>query len=170
MSEMKVRELKAQDEEAFLNAVEDWEGEELSWLTFHWHPAMTHDEHLRILYEQKHDINVPKDFVPSTMLYGFVDGEIVGRVHLRHRLNDNLKQRGGHMGYSVAPRFRGRGYGHALARAGVWYLKERLKIEHVLITCNDGHNASIRIIEKLGAKLENIAPDSKGIMTRRYWI
>lgn len=171
MSEqLTIRELHSEDEEAFLRAVVDWGDEDLSWLTFHWNPTMSHAEHLKILHEQKVGINVPDDFVPSTMLYGFINGKIVGRVHLRHRLNDNLMLRGGHMGYAVTPKYRRRGYGHALAKAGVWYLKEHLKIKDVLITCNDKHQASIHIIEHLGARLENITPDLKGVMTRRYWI
>lgn len=165
-----VRELGPDDIEAFLNAVEDWNGESLSWLTFEWHPAMSHDEHLKILSDHKNGINIPADFVPSTMLYGFVNGEIVGRVHLRHQLNDKLLLRGGHMGYAVAPRFRGHGYGYALARAGVVYLKKRLHVKDVLITCDENNTNSIKIIEKLGAQLENVIPDSQGVPTRRYWI
>jgi predicted acetyltransferase len=167
---MKVRELREGDEAAFLDAVEDWRDEDLSWLTFHWHPVMSHEEHLQILADHKSGVGVPEDFVPSTMLYGFVDGVIVGRVHVRHRLNDNLLRRGGHMGYSVAPRFRGKGYGHALAQAGVWYLRERLNIADILITCNDDHLASIKIIERLGARLEDVYADPRGFVTRRYWI
>lgn len=165
-----VRELGLDDHEAFLNAVEDWNGESLSWLTFEWHPAMTHEQHLKVLSDNKNGINVPADFVPSTMLYGFVEGEIVGRVHLRHALNDKLLLRGGHMGYAVAPRFRGRGYGMALARAGVVYLQKRLKVEDVLITCDEKNIHSIKIIEALGAKLENVLSDQQGVPTRRYWI
>lgn len=169
-SRLVIRELLPQDEDAFLAAVETWHGESLTWLSFEWHPAMTHEEHLKILSDHKNSINIPSDFVASTMLYGFVDGAIVGRVHVRHELNAKLLMRGGHMGYAVAPCFRGKGYGFLLARFGLHYLKTKLMINDVLITCNEDNLASVKIIEKLGAKLENIEPDSQGVPTRRYWI
>lgn len=169
-SKLLVRELSDNDEAAFISAVQDWSGEDLSWLTFEWHPSMSHQEHLKILSDHRKGINIPSDFVPSTMLYGFVDQIIIGRVHVRHTLNDNLLKRGGHMGYAVSPRFRGQGYGLSLAKAGLLYLQSHLKIEDVLITCDEKNIPSIKIIEALNAKLENTVPDSKGVPTRRYWI
>lgn len=165
-----VRMLGEQDESAFLSAVTDWEGEELSWLTFDWDPTMSHQDHLKILMNHHKGINLPSDFVASTMLYGFVGNQIIGRVHLRHTLNDNLLKRGGHMGYAVSPRFRGKGLGLGLAQAGLLYLKENLKVKDVLITCDEKNAPSIKIIETLGAKYENTVPDAKGVPTRRYWV
>tara|TARA_R110000868_G_scaffold104087_5_gene286281 strand:+ start:10082 stop:10573 length:492 start_codon:yes stop_codon:yes gene_type:complete len=158
------------DESAFLSAVSDWEGEDLAWLTFDWDPTMSHEQHLKILSDHHHGINLPSDFVASTMLYGFVGDKIIGRVHVRHTLNDNLLKRGGHMGYAVSPRFRGHGYGLSLAKAGLEFLTKNLKVKDVLITCDEKNNPSIKIIEALGAKLENTVPDAKGVPTRRYWL
>lgn len=42
--------------------------------------------------------DLPDKFVPSTFLVGVVDGQIVGRVSLRHCLNDFLARIGGHIG------------------------------------------------------------------------
>ncbi|MFD6812884.1 GNAT family N-acetyltransferase [Enteractinococcus coprophilus] len=39
-----------------------------------------------------------------------VDGEIIGRVSTRHKLNEYLLNFDGHIGYAIAPEFRGRGY------------------------------------------------------------
>ena len=50
------------------------------------------------------------------------------------------------------------------------YLQSHLKVEDVLITCDEKNIPSIKIIEALNAKLENTVPDSKGVPTRRYWI
>jgi len=134
------------------------------------HLAIFHDEHLNILLYNQRGRNIPADFVASTMLYGFTGDVIIVRVHVRHALNEKLLLRGGHMGYSVAPSFRSQGYGLLLARAGLKYLKENLKIKNVLITCDAENISSIKIIEKLGARLENIIPDSQGVATRRYWV
>ncbi len=165
-----VRELSDSDETAFLKCLDDWSIEDRSWMTFDWKPGMTHKQHLKILYKCKNNIELPSQFVPATMLYGFVDDEIIGRVHLRHELNQNLLERGGHMGYAVSERFRKKGYGLALAKAGLEYLKSKLLVKDVLITCAKDNQASIHIIENLGGKLENIIDDKDGVATCRYWV
>ena len=53
------------------------------------------------------------------------DGDYVGLVNLRHRLNDALRQGAGHIGYGIRKEYRGRGYATAaLALA----LKEAWKV------------------------------------------
>ena len=50
---------------------------------------------------------------------------------------------------------------------------KQLKLEKVLITCDDTNPASARVIEKNGGVLENKVTniiDDKPIVTRRYWI
>ena len=42
-------------------------------------------------------------FVPQTTYWLYVDGHPVGRGRLRHRLNDWLRQSGGHIGYAIRP-------------------------------------------------------------------
>jgi predicted acetyltransferase len=51
---------------------------------------MSHAEHLQILQDQKDKSKLPPNRVPSTMLYGFVNNEVVGRFNIRHELNQNL--------------------------------------------------------------------------------
>lgn len=52
--------------------------------------------------------------VPSTTYWLYADGIPVGFGSVRHFLTDALRRVGGHIGYGIAPRFRGRGYGNAL--------------------------------------------------------
>ena len=169
-SSLIIRELATQDENSFLNSLLDWSHEDRSWMTFDWKPGMSHEAHLKILYNHKNNINLPSHFVPSTMLYGFIGNQIIGRVHLRHDLNENLRLRGGHMGYAVSDKFRAKGFGQQLAKAGCDHLKNILNVEKVLITCAKTNLGSIRIIENLGANLENIIKDENGIDTCRYWV
>lgn len=46
----------------------------------------------------------------NTFLVGVVEHEIVGRLSLRHYLNDFLARIGGHIGYGVTPAHRKKGY------------------------------------------------------------
>jgi predicted acetyltransferase len=54
-------------------------------------------------------LDLAEDRVPGTFLVAAVGGTIVGRISIRHELNDFLAHEGGHIGYGVLPRYRRRG-------------------------------------------------------------
>ncbi|MFA6533717.1 MAG: GNAT family acetyltransferase, partial [Patescibacteria group bacterium] len=56
-------------------------------------------------------INVPADRVPATKFWLVEDDRFIGRLDIRHELNDNLLKIGGHIGYFIRPSERRRGYG-----------------------------------------------------------
>lgn len=165
-----LRELTASDEAAFLQGYEDWKNEDLTWYSFVWKPGMTHAEHLKILEEQKDKTKLPSNRVPSTMLYAFADGKIVGRFNIRHELNDNLFERGGNIGYSVSPKERNKGYATEMFKQGIKYC-QHIGLNKVLITCADQNTPSWKIIEKFGGSLENRIFDfEEEEFVRRYWL
>lgn len=114
----------------------------------------------------------PPQWVTSTLFVCVrkADGRIVGMVDLRHRLNELLATWGGHIGYSVRPDERRRGYvkwmlAHVLPEA------KKLGIDRVLVTCNDENVGSARTIEANGGVLENkVYVESEKQTIRRYWI
>lgn len=113
--------------------------------------------------------DVPDGRVPSTFLVAEVDGRIVGRVSIRHELNDYLAERGGHIGYGIRPEFRGQGYATQILLNALHVVRE-LGVQKVLVTCNDSNTASSIVIEKCGGVLENIIEAEDGERVRRYWI
>jgi predicted acetyltransferase len=103
--------------------------------------------------------------------FWLIDGdEYVGRLSLRHTLNDALLLWGGHIGYQIRPSKRRRGYGKEILRLGLIKAKER-GLNRVLVTCDEDNTGSRKIIEYNGGQLENIieVKDSP-VRKMRYWI
>ena len=115
----------------------------------------------------------PEGRVPATQFLTIreMDGKLVGMIQVRHLLNDYLAQFGGHIGYSVRPSERRKGYAKEQLRLILPYCKEHLGIEKVLITCDDWNAGSRRTILGNGGVYENtvLEPDSQERL-ERYWI
>lgn len=170
MSKLILRALAPEDEAAFYEGMKEWEGEKPEWYTFAWKPGMAFAEMLAVLARETAGIDLAPDRVPHSMLYGFVDGKIIGRVSIRHRLNAHLERRGGNLGYAVAPRFRRQGYAVEMTRQAIGYCRG-LGLGRVLVTCADHNVASWKVIESFGGKLESqVFDDEAKEMIRRYWI
>lgn len=107
--------------------------------------------------------------VPSTLYFLVNDaGRILGASHLRHELNEDLAEYGGHIGYGIRPSERRKGYAELMLKMMLDMLKE-IGYKRILITCDDDNIGSARTIEKNGGILENKVPNDNGI-GRRYWI
>lgn len=122
--------------------------------------------------KSKNPETVPNGLVPATQ-YIFVreeDDKIVGMLQIRHQLNDYLAKYGGHIGYSVAPDERGKGYASQMLRTALEKCRE-LGIDNVLITCKDTNAASRKTILANGGVYESAVfePDEK-VYLERYWI
>ena len=115
---------------------------------------------------------VPTHFVPATQ-YVYLrksDMRIVGMIQLRHELNEYLHNFGGHIGYSVRPSERRKGYAGRML-ADFLPVCRRMGLGRVLVTCLTGNEASRRTILKNGGVYENTVfePDLKANL-ERYWI
>ena len=79
--------------------------------------------------------------VPTTTYWLYADGIPVGFGKLRHCLTDALRKAGGHIGYAIAPAYRGKGYGKELLRFLLQKANE-MGIEKVLLTIRLNNTAS----------------------------
>lgn len=133
-------------------------------------PGQTWERYVGRLEEVRRGIDLAPDRVAATFLVGEVDRHLVGRVSIRHQLNDYLAAYGGHIGYAVRPAHRRRGYASALLRHGL-VVTRQLGISRALVTCDVGNEASERTITGCGGMLEDVVemPDGKGARAR-YWI
>mgnify|MGYP001612881729 CR=1 FL=1 len=165
-----LRQLTDQDEKTFFEGMNEWSKEDRDWFTFSWKDGMSYPEMLTILDKERKGIELAPGRVAHTMLYGFVDGKIIGRVSVRHELNDHLRKRGGHIGYSVAEKYRRKGYAGEMVRQALDYCRT-LGLKKLMVTCADENTASWKIIENFGGVLEDKTWDAEDEETiRRYWI
>ena len=116
--------------------------------------------------------NVPEGRVPATQFI-YVreeDNKIVGMLQIRHYLNDYLESFGGHIGYSVIPSERRKGYATGMLRSALPECK-KLGIDKVLITCADNNIGSRKTILANGGIFESTVyePDEK-VFLEKYWI
>ena len=114
--------------------------------------------------------NQPAGYVPQTEYWLVDNGDYIGHVAVRQRLNEHLLQIGGHIGYDVRPSKRGKGYGNKILELSLQKARE-MGIERVRITCDIDNIPSRKIIEKNGGVLDSeIVNPENGISKRRYWI
>lgn len=130
-----------------------------------WHTAEGFADFVDRLHAEESDPRVLPDGWVLTSTRWWVEGEdYLGRIAVRHELNDFLREVGGHIGYDVRPSARRRGHATAMLRAVLPVARE-LGIDPALVTCDDDNIGSIRAIEACGGVLEGV----RGVK-RRYWL
>lgn len=108
--------------------------------------------------------------VPSDYYFLVSKDIFIGAISLRHHLNEFLVKFGGHIGYSVRPKFRCLRYGSLMLKLCLEKARE-LGLERALITCNEDNIGSYKIIEANGGVLEDIVKyDWHDKNLKRYWI
>ena len=130
--------------------------------------GMTWPEYLQILENESTGTNLKEGRVPATFLIAENDGNLVGRVSIRHELNDYLLNVGGHIGYGVRPDYRRQGFASEILRQSLAFMYGR-GVTKVLVTSDEDNLGSIKVIESQGGILENKV-EHEGTLIRRYWI
>ena len=168
-SEIRLRPLRRQDEDAALAAQEALARDGFDFLIDYF-PAEPWETYLGRMRDQSRGLNLAADRVPATFFAACADNALVGRVSIRHELNDYLAAYGGHIGYGVAPEHRRRGHATAMLGQGL-IVARSLGVDSVLVTCDDDDIGSARVIEKCGGVLDAVL-DRPGcaVPKRRYWI
>ena len=95
---------------------------------------------------------VPENKVQATqfVLTDSDTGRIYGMLQVRHELNEYLRKYAGHIGYSVRPTERRKGYAKKMLKLALGYCKETLGLERVMVSCLVENEASRRTILACG--------------------
>ena len=115
-------------------------------------------------------IDPPKGRVKCTQFIAANgEGRIIGTIQLRHELTDHLRIEGGHIGYTVRPSERRKGYA---TRMLLLCLKEakKLRINRILITCSNDNLASEKTILHNGGVYKKLVTLENGTIKKHYWI
>ena len=114
-------------------------------------------------------IGLPDGFVEcSTYWLVNKSNKILGAIDIRHKLNDFLLFRGGHIGYGIRPKERRKGYSSLMLSLALKQCKT-IGISKVLITCLKNNIGSVKTITKNQGILESEDIDN-GEFFQRYWI
>lgn len=159
---------RLEDEHTLGLAHQELEQDGSNFLLDGYHQGMPFAEYISRVENSAKGINLLEGRVASTFLVLEVDGNLVGRVSIRHELNEWLTSFGGHIGYAVRPAYRRQGYAKLLLSEGLRLCSE-MGIQNALLTCSDSNLASAKVIESAGGVLENKIQDSNEIL-RRYWV
>ena len=166
-----LRPLHLDDERSFMDALAEFRGEMPGFdFALGFERAANFGEYVVLLERWSRGIDLPHGYVPASFYVGIVQGAVVGRLSLRHSLNEYLRRIGGHIGYGVRPSERNRGYATEMLRRSL-PLASALGIERALVTCDENNTGSRKVIEACGGVLENVIENPEGgPRKRRYWI
>ncbi len=130
------------------------------------------EEYIKICREYENPETVPTHLVSATQFF-FVrksDNKLVGMIQVRHRFNDFLEKFGGHIGYSVRPSERRKGYAKKMLKMALPFCKE-IGLNNILITCIDGNVGSEKTILSNGGVYEStIHEPNKNRYLKSFWI
>jgi predicted acetyltransferase len=166
---VRLRPLRLSDEAVGLEAHAELVSDDFQFL-LGWDGTADWDGYVESKHAHARGEGLPPGWVANTFLLAELDGAVVGRVSVRHDLNEELLREGGHIGLGVRPDFRRRGIGTTMLRNAL-VIARSLGIERALVTCDDDNDASAAMIERVGGQLEDkVEPQEGGVPVRRYWI
>lgn len=130
------------------------------------------EEYIKVCIDYEDPQNVPPHLVPATQFLCIrkADNKLVGMIQVRHCFNDYLEKYAGHIGYSVRPCERLKGYAKEMLGMALLFCRE-IGIDKVLISCVDGNIGSEKTILANGGVYEcTIHEPDEGIDLKRFWI
>lgn len=130
------------------------------------------EEYIQLCIDYEDPSKLPPNRVPATQFL-FIrkcDDKLVGMLQVRHRFNDYLEKYAGHIGYSIRPSERRKGYAKKMLKMALPFCRE-LGLDKVMIACVEGNIGSEKTILANGGVYEytiHEPDDNKDL--KRFWI
>lgn len=98
------------------------------------------------------------------------DDRLLGMIQIRHYFNEYLEKYAGHIGYSIRPAERRKGYATEMLRLALPFCRE-LGLKKVLISCEPWNIGSEKTILRNGGVYEStVYVPGEDIYLKRHWI
>jgi predicted acetyltransferase len=165
---LRLRPFVRDDETAILEAQRELNIEGFTF-ALDYEDGMGWQEYLDFLEDCRLGRDLPADRVPASMLAAEVSGQVVGRLSVRHMLNELLACEGGHLGFAVRPQHRRNGYATEILGQGL-IVARSLGVDRALVTCDEDNIGSATVIERCGGVFDSIHVTDEGKPVRRYWV
>jgi predicted acetyltransferase len=131
--------------------------------------AGTFGDYLALLERMRRGTDDHPTRVRSTFLVAELDGDLVGRVSIRHELNEFLRREGGHIGFAVRPAHRRRGIATALLEQAL-HLVAADGVDEALVTCDHDNVGSRTVIERCGGRYVGEAINDRGVTVLHHLV
>ena len=130
------------------------------------------EEYIKECLDYENPKKVPSHLVPATQFF-FVrrcDNRLVGMIQIRHRFNEYLETYAGHIGYSVRPSERRKGYAKEMLKMSLPFCR-KIGLDRVLITCDYDNIGSEKTILANGGVYESTVHEpNENVDLKRLWI
>ncbi len=90
--------------------------------------------------------DLPDGFVPETFLFLWNDDEIVGQFRIRHYLCESLRTGGGHIGYFIKKKCRGKGFAKEGLRLTLSIARTIISENEIYLRVNKDNPASLKVM------------------------
>lgn len=129
-------------------------------------------EYLKICKDYENPETVPKNLVPATQFICIrkSDNKLVGMIQVRHYFNEYLEKYAGHIGYSVRPSERRKGYAKEMLKMALPFCRE-VGLDKIMISCVEGNIGSEKTILANGGVYEyTVHEPNNDKYLKRFWI
>jgi predicted acetyltransferase len=93
--------------------------------------------------------------VPQTIYYLRDDDNIVGTLHFRHYLCQSLIEGSGHVGYYIAPEYRGKGYASQGLKLLINEIRDNVQEDEIYLRVNRDNPASLKVMLNNGGYIHH---------------
>ena len=130
------------------------------------------EEYLKACKDYENIDTIPEDKVQATQFFcvRMNDNRFVGMIQVRHYFNEYLEKYAGHIGYSIRPSERRKGYAKEMLKLALPFCRE-IGLDKVLITCAEENIGSEKTIRSNGGIYESTVQEpNSGRYLKRFWI